>query len=94
MLAPLAHSLNAQADPQPFRLFAKEGKATKYKKLLQAARKADVILFGETHNAAICHWLQNLLARDLAADAPLAVGMDMFAAVQLQALNGYLPGDP
>ncbi len=93
MLAPLAHSLKAQADPHPFRLFAKEGKATKYKKLLKAARKADVILFGETHNDAICHWLQNLLARDLAADAPLTVGMEMFESDQQQALNGYLAGE-
>lgn len=92
MLVPLAHSLNAQADPQPFRLFTQEGKATKYKKLLKAARKADVILFGETHNDAIGHWLQNLLARDLAANAPLTVGMEMFESDQQQALNGYLAG--
>jgi uncharacterized iron-regulated protein len=93
MLVPLAHTLNAQSEPEPYRLFAQNGKATKYKKLLKAARKADVILFGETHNDAIGHWLQNLLARDLATGAPLTVGMEMFESDQQQALNGYLAGE-
>jgi len=92
MLVPLAHSLNAQAEPKPYRLFAQNGKATKYKKLLKAARKADVILFGETHNDAICHWLQNLLARDLRTSSPLSIGMEMFESDQQQALEDYLEG--
>lgn len=93
MLVPFAHALNAQSDPVPYRLFARNGKATRYKKLVKAARAADVILFGETHNDAVGHWLQNLLARDLHAKAPLSIGMEMFESDQQQALDGYLAGE-
>lgn len=84
---------SAQSDPAPYALFDGTGKGTKYKKLAKAAKSADVILFGETHNSAIAHWLQNVLARELRAAGPLTVGMEMFESDQQEALNRYLAGE-
>ena len=86
-------TLAAQADPLAYRLFDERGKRTKYGKLLRAAVGADVVLFGESHNNPIAHWLQNRLARDLAgARGDLTVGMEMFETDQQGVLNDYLAG--
>ncbi|WP_231915324.1 ChaN family lipoprotein [Lewinella sp. 4G2] len=81
--------------PLAYNLFTKEGTATKYKKLLKSAAKADIILFGESHNDALGHWLQNTVFRDLQDldGRPLALGMEMFEVDQQQALEDYLVGD-
>jgi len=82
----------AQSDPQPYAIFKQDGKRGKYKKLLKAAQEADVILFGESHNSAIAHWLQHVLVRDLTALGPVTLGLEMFETDQQQGLNGYLAG--
>lgn len=82
----------AQADPAPYALFNQQSKKTKFKKLLKEALEADVILFGESHNSAISHWLQNVLARELRANGPLTVGMEMFESDQQTALDDYQTG--
>jgi uncharacterized iron-regulated protein len=93
MLTSLLAAANAQADPAPYALFDSKGKRTKYKKLAKAAKSADVILFGESHNSAIAHWLQNVLAQELRAAGPLSVGMEMFESDQQEALDRYLAGE-
>jgi uncharacterized iron-regulated protein len=92
MLTSFLTAANAQADPAPYALFDSKGKRTKYKKLAKAAKAADVILFGESHNSAIAHWLQNVVARDLRAAGPLSVGMEMFESDQQEALDQYIAG--
>ena len=85
-------AMSAQQNPAAYVLYNQKGKAVKYKKLLKEARKADVILFGESHNDPIAHWLQNLLARDLRAEGSLDIGMEMFESDQQQGLDDYLAG--
>jgi uncharacterized iron-regulated protein len=85
-------ALSAQSDPSPYALFNQDGKKTKFKKLVKEARKADIILFGESHNDAIVHWLQYNLALHLRAAAPLSIGMEMFESDQQDILNDYLAG--
>lgn len=87
--------LMAQKAPQAYELFNSEGKKTKYKKLLKDLRKADVVLFGETHNDALGHWLQNELIRDwkMQDDRPLHLGMEMFEADQQDALDQFVTGN-
>ena len=92
MALTLITDLHGQAVPPPYALFDAKGKRAKYKKLVKAARAADVILFGESHNDAIAHWLQNLLARDLQANGDLTIGLEMFESDQQAALNDYLSG--
>lgn len=85
-------TMNAQKDPAAYVLYSQKGKDVPYKKLLKAALEADVVLFGESHNDPIAHWLQNLLARDLAAAGNLSVGMEMFETDQQEGLDAYLAG--
>jgi len=92
LLILMTAALPAQSDPSPYALFNEDGKRTKFKKLVKAARKADVILFGESHNDAVVHWLQYNLAQHLRAAAPLSIGMEMFESDQQEVLNDYLAG--
>lgn len=87
-----ATAVNAQTDPQAYALYNQKGKKTKYKKLMKAALEADVILFGESHNDAIAHWLQNVVAQDLQSAGGVSIGMEMFESDQQRGLNGYLAG--
>jgi uncharacterized iron-regulated protein len=73
-----------------FQLYTAKGKKTSYKKLVNAAEKSDVILFGELHNNAIAHWLELELMKSLAKTNQITIGAEMFEADNQQALNLYL----
>jgi uncharacterized iron-regulated protein len=79
-------------DKQPYQLFTKDGKATTYKKLLNAAIDTDVILFGEFHDNALCHWLELELAKDIADKKTIVMGAEMIEADNQPQLNQYLTG--
>ncbi len=81
-------------DKPAYLLYNKEGKATTYQELLQKAQAADVVLFGETHNNPISHWLQLQLTKDLhkATQGKLALGAEMFEADVQLVINEYLSG--
>lgn len=74
-------------------LFTAQGKTAKHKAFMKALGGADVILFGEQHNSAIAHWLQLVVARELAAKAPLAMGAEMIEADDQATLDRYLRGE-
>jgi uncharacterized iron-regulated protein len=46
-------------------LYNSKGKKVSYKKMLKTIAKSDIILFGESHNNAIAHWLQYEVTADL-----------------------------
>lgn len=77
-----------------YALFDAKGKATDYTAMLNEAKKADIILFGELHDNPICHWLQKELTKDVYADKKdkLVLGAEMFEADDQIALNEYLAG--
>jgi len=79
-------------EKSPYALFAKSGQQTTYAKLLDAAAKSEVVLFGEYHDNSVVHWLELELAKDLAAKAPLVLGAEMFEADNQSQLNAYLAG--
>jgi len=83
--------LSAQ-DKQPYQLYTKEGKKTTYKKVLNAAANAEVVLFGEEHDNALVHWLQLELTKDLAQQKPLVLGAEMIEADNQEQLDKYLNG--
>lgn len=85
-------TMQAQNTPSAYALFDQKGKSTKYKKLLKKAAEADVILFGESHNDPIAHWLQNVVARDLRGMGPLVLGMEMLESDQQEGVDAYLSG--
>ena len=72
-------------------LYNSKGKKTSYKKLVDQAKKADCILFGEYHDNPITHWLQLELTNDIAS-TNLVLGFEMFESDQQRILDSYLSG--
>lgn len=83
-----------KSDKPAYRIFDNEGKTVKYKKLLDAAKDADVVFFGELHNNPVCHWLQFELTKDLyeAKNSQIILGAEMFEADNQLLVNEYLNG--
>lgn len=77
----------------PYIIYNKKGKKVSYKKMLKAADKNDIILFGEFHNNPISHWLQLELTKDLHENNDLVLGAEMIEADNQEALNQYLNGE-
>ena len=73
-------------------LYNADGKKISYKKMIKQLAKKDIVLFGETHNNAIAHWLELSVAKDLSEKRNLTFGAEMFEADNQQALNDYLAG--
>ncbi len=81
-------------DKPAYRIYNSHGKNVKYKKLVEAAKDADVVFFGELHDNPICHWLQIELTRDLytAENGEIILAAEMFEADNQLILNEYLEG--
>ena len=54
-----------QTDKPAYQIFDVVGKKSSYKTILEKAQEADIVLFGESHNNPIVHWLQIELTNDL-----------------------------
>lgn len=91
-IALLTSSLLAQVRPA-YTLFNAKGKRISYDMMLRMVRGVDIILFGEEHDDPIAHWLQLLVARDLAAHGPLMMGAEMIEADDQVVLDRYLRGE-
>ncbi len=83
-----------KGDKKAYELYDNNGKQSNYEKLLNDAKQADVVLFGELHNNPICHWLELELTKDLyeIKKNNLVQGAEMFEADDQIALNEYLQG--
>ncbi|MBN2616235.1 MAG: ChaN family lipoprotein [Bacteroidales bacterium] len=82
-----------KSDKPAYRFFNKKGKPTSYKKVIKAAKEADVVFFGELHNNPICHWFELEITKDLyAGKKPLILGAEMFERDNQLLLNEYLTG--
>ncbi len=81
-------------DKPAYLLYDKVDKPLTYKDLIQKASEADVILFGETHNNPIAHWLQLQLTKDLykIKNEKLILGAEMFETDVQLVINEYLSG--
>ena len=84
-------NLNAQ-DKKAYQLFDKKGKKVNFEKVVKAAAKTEVVLFGEFHDNPICHWLQLELTKEVAAKSKLILGAEMIEADNQSQLNDYLSG--
>lgn len=73
-----------------YSLFNAAGKKLSHKQFLRTVADADVVLFGEEHNNPIAHWLQLVVAGDLASRGPLVMGAEMIEADDQAALDRYL----
>lgn len=83
-----------KSDKRAFVLYSAEGKEVQYSKLLERAKNADIILFGESHNNPIDHWLQQELTKDLYAEKKeqLILGAEMFESDDQITIDEYLSG--
>lgn len=84
--------LNAQ-DKKAYQLFDKKGKKVNFEKVVKAAEKTEVVLFGEFHNNPICHWLQLELTLEIAAKRKVVLGAEMIEADNQMQLNAYLANE-
>ena len=84
--------LQAQ-DKMPYQIFDKKGKKANYGKLLKAAEKAEVVLFGEHHDNSVVHWLQLELTKDLGEKKDVVLGAEMIEADNQKQLDQYLRGE-
>ena len=81
-----------KADKSAYFLFNKSGKDIKYEKMLKEAEDADIVLFGESHDNPISHWLQLELTKDLydLKKDNLVLGAEMFETDNQVILDEYL----
>jgi uncharacterized iron-regulated protein len=87
----LAITLSAQQKPA-YIIYNQKGKKVSYKKMLKSVAKKDIVLFGETHNNAIAHWLQLEVTKDCGQTRQLVLGAEMFEQDNQAALDLYLQG--
>jgi uncharacterized iron-regulated protein len=94
MIAPLLllSSVIGAQDKKAYQLFDKKGKQVRFEKVVNAALKTEVVLFGEFHDNPICHWMQLELAKEVAEKKALIMGLEMIEADNQIALNEYLQG--
>ncbi len=81
--------ISAQSNPA-YQLYTAKGKKVSYKKMLKKLRQANIILFGESHNNPISHWLQLEVAQSLYQTKKLMIGAEMFERDNQRALTQYL----
>ena len=81
-----------KGDKKAYQLFDEKGKEVNYSKLLEAAKEADVILFGELHDNPIDHWLEQELTKDLYSDKKenLILAAEMFESDDQITVDEYL----
>ncbi|WPP48052.1 ChaN family lipoprotein [Catalinimonas niigatensis] len=80
-------------DKPAYILYNAKGKKVDYDKMINRLSKADVVLFGELHNNALVHWLQQQVVKDLQKqNRSLVLGAEMFEADDQLIVNEYLNG--
>jgi len=81
-------------DKPAYLLFDKKGKETKFKDMIKEAASADVILFGESHNDPVCHWLELETTKSLFEENgdKLVLAAEMFETDNQLLIDEYLSG--
>ncbi len=79
-------------DKNAYKVYNLKGRSADYADILKAAKKADIIFFGELHNNPICHWLELELTKDLYEDkgANLVLGAEMLENDNQLLVDEYL----
>jgi len=81
-----------KADKPAYTLFNQSGKEVKYEKMIKEEADADIVLFGESHDDPISHWLQLELSKDLynLKKDRLILGAEMFESDNQVIFDEYL----
>ncbi|MDP1621440.1 MAG: ChaN family lipoprotein [Bacteroidales bacterium] len=89
LLIPL---MSMKGDKPAYKIFNAKGNTVDYDALFKAAKKSDIIFFGELHKNPVVHWLEFELTRDLFAEKGnnLVLGAEMFEVDNQLLINEYL----
>jgi uncharacterized iron-regulated protein len=84
--------LAMKSDKPAYSVFNAKGHKVNYEDILKAAKKADIIFFGELHKNPIAHWLEIELTKDLYAEkgSKLVLGAEMFEVDNQLIINEYI----
>jgi len=87
-----ALSLSASSQHKPaYKIFSGDTTEISYYAMIDSLVEADVLLFGELHNEAIAHWLQQEVYLDLKNKRTISsVGFEMFETDQQVHLDSFL----
>lgn len=79
-------------DKPAYLIFNVDGKEIKYSRMIEYLKDADVILFGESHDNPISHWLELKVTKDLYAikKQNLTLAAEMFETDNQLILDEYL----
>lgn len=79
-------------DAKAYQIYNKRGKAISFSKMVAQLANYDIILFGETHNNAIIHWLELRTTKAMyaAKGAKLILGAEMMERDNASAVRQYL----
>lgn len=82
------------SDKKAYLIFDKNGSVSAYEDIINAAKSADIVLFGEMHNNPICHWLEYEIANDLykIKGQELIMGAEMFETDNQLLIDEYISG--
>jgi len=88
----LGLDLGAQ-DMKAYQIYSAKAKKVSFGKMAKKLSKADLVLFGESHDLSLAHWLELLVLEHLAAQPQdLVLGLEMFEADEQDALDRYQAG--
>lgn len=92
MLLILTMGIQMSHTPKAYEWYNKNGKRTRFNRLVKEAMRSDVILFGELHDDPIAHWMQLQLAKALYQEdsTALFLGAEMFERDQQVLVDEYL----
>ena len=84
--------LAMKSDKAAYKVFNSKGGNADYDDILKAAKKADIIFFGELHKNPIAHWLELELTKDLYAEKGdrLVIGAEMLEVDNQLLVNEYI----
>ncbi len=92
----LALALMAMTVDKPaYQIYNVKGKKTTYDKMLKDIMSCEVVLFGESHDNPISHWLELQVTKDLfkLKKQDLVLGAEMFETDNQTQLDKYLKGE-
>ncbi|MGB2229530.1 MAG: ChaN family lipoprotein, partial [Flavobacteriales bacterium] len=88
-----AQSKSMRSNPSAYALYQGDGTPATWSDLVTEALEADVVCFGELHDDAVMHWLQQELVRSLLDHgAQPCLGAEMLEADDQLVVNEYLAG--
>ena len=88
-----AQTKSMRDNPAAYALYHGDGTPSTWSDLVTEVLEADVVCFGELHDDAVMHWLQQELVRSLLAQgAHPSLGAEMLEADDQLVVNEYLAG--